>query len=60
MGMNPTKDAALAPTTSGWWEVELFELTAMPTGEQRMAHVFREHLEDLGVATGIVQDWLAA
>lgn len=31
-----SRDAALTQTTSGWWEVELFEPTEMPSGEIRM------------------------
>jgi len=54
------RDAALSQTTSGWWEVELFELVELPSGDVRMAHTFRDHLEDVEVASGIVRDWLGA
>jgi hypothetical protein len=52
------RDAALGRTTSGWWEVELFEMVTLPSGEQRMAHAFRDHFANLDVAAGIVRDWL--
>lgn len=54
------RDAALTVTTSGEFEVELFQLTEMPSGEMRMAHTFREFLSTLDVAEGIIRDWLGA
>lgn len=55
-----TRDAALTRTTNGWWEVELFERTELPSGVVRMAHVFRDCFENLSVAGGIIRDWLGA
>lgn len=54
------RDAALTQTTGDEWEVELFELTTMPSGETRTAHAFRDYFENLDVATGVIRDWLGS
>lgn len=54
------RDAALTLTTSGEWEVELFEMVEMPFGEMRMGHAFRDYFVNVSVATGIIQDWLGS